>query len=59
MPPTLDITGRIRNVEPGDYQVAVSLLTADGNTGLVSKSTPVTVPVPTPLEEDPPTVTVS
>ncbi len=59
MAPTLDITDQIRNVEPGDYQVSVALHNADGSTVLVSKSSPVTVPVPTPLDEDPPTVKVS
>lgn len=59
MAPTLDITDQIRNVEPGDYQVKVSLLDATGATELVSKNATVTVPVPTPLDEDPPTVKVS
>lgn len=59
MAPTLDVTDEIRNVEPGSYQLKVALLDAAGTTELVSKSTPVSVPVPTPLDQDPPAVKVS
>lgn len=55
----IDVLNEIRNVPPGDFQVSVSLLSADGATVIATKAAPVSVPGSTlPIDQDAPVVTI-